>query len=229
MTRVMAVIPARGGSKGIPRKNLVPVAGRPLIAWTVEAALTCEAVAETWVSTEDEEIARVALSLGAGVIPRPMRLAMDDSSSTDVMRHAWEWRAEQPSPAPAAFVMLQPTSPLRNAAHISEALALFSGDNSVVSVCEAEHHPLKMVLQRDEGVFEPLGAWADLQKPRQSLPKAYRQNGAIYVMRWDRFLERDDFVDAQSVPYVMERRVSLDVDQPPDLAEAERAINLKWR
>lgn len=225
---VMAIIPARGGSKGVPRKNLVQIAGRPLIAWTIEAALNCSAVTETWVSTEDDEIADVARALGAGVIARPSELAGDRSSSSDVVRHALLARRDMAAPAPEIFALLQPTSPLRTARHLDDALALFRGEvRSVISVCPVDHHPLKMLIETANGRLVPVGEPEDLERPRQALPPAFRQNGAIYVMRAEDFLAGEGgFLVQPMAPYRMPVRDSIDIDTLADVEAAASLLNV---
>lgn len=225
---VMAIIPARGGSRGIARKNLVPLGGRPLIAWTIEAALNCPDVTETWVSTEDAEIAETARALGARVIDRPAALAGDHSSSSDVVRHALRARGAMTTRSPEAFVLLQPTSPLRTARHLGEALALLTGKaRSVISVCPVDHHPLKMLIETADGTLRPVGAADDLERPRQVLPPAFRQNGAIYAMRCGDFLAgKGGFLAQPLAAYHMGEAASVDIDTPADLEAAKRLLNV---
>ena len=224
----VALIPARGGSKGLPGKNVRPFLGHPLIAWTIDAALNCPAVTETWVSTEDAEIAETARILGAQVIDRPAELASDHSSSSDVVRHALRVRHAISTWSPEAFVLLQPTSPLRTASHLTEALALLEGHTrSVISVCSADHHPLKMLLETTDGALRPVGSTDDLERPRQALPPAYRQNGAIYAMRSADFLAGEGgFLVHPVAPYRMDDDHSVDIDMPADLETAERRLNV---
>lgn len=224
----MAIIPARGGSKGIARKNLALLGGRPLIAWTIDAALNCAAVAETWVSTEDAEIAETARALGAGVIDRPVELAGDQSSSSDVVRHALYVRAAMSTPSPEAFVLLQPTSPLRTARHLAEALALLKANaRSVISVCPVDHHPLKMLIETTDGALRPVGSHHNLETPRQALPPAFRQNGAIYAMKCGDFISGEGgFLVQPAAPYRMSVATSVDIDTPADLETAERLLNV---
>src|ERR687888_2652879 len=133
LVQVLALIPARGGSKGIPRKNLATLAGRPLLAWTIDAALGSRAVTRTVVSTEDDEIAEAARSLGAEVLTRPPELADDDTPMQPVIAHALGELG-----APDVLVLLQPTSPLRRAEHVDEAVELLvaTGADSLLSVVE---------------------------------------------------------------------------------------------
>ncbi|HEX9660078.1 MAG TPA: acylneuraminate cytidylyltransferase family protein, partial [Rhodothermales bacterium] len=154
-TRVLAVIPARGGSKGVPRKNLVQLCGRPLIAYTIGAGLSATSVSRLVVSTEDEEIASVARSLGADVpFIRPATLATDTAQSLPVVQHAIQAVEEVEGTPYDVIVMLQPTTPLRTAGDIDSAVALLleSGADSVVSVVDVGgHHPYRMKRIDDDG------------------------------------------------------------------------------
>jgi CMP-N,N'-diacetyllegionaminic acid synthase len=213
---VVALIPARGGSKGIPRKNLAPVAGRPLLAWTVDAALASRVVTRTVVSTEDEEIASAARSLGAEVLARPPELAADDTPMQPVIAHALEGLG-----APDVLVLLQPTSPLRRAEHVDEAveLLLATGADSVVSVVEVPHRYRPGSLMALDG--ERLVRLADDHAgTRQEKPLVYARNGpAVLALRPDRI--GTDLYGGDCRPYVMGPRESLDVDEPFDLELAE--------
>jgi CMP-N,N'-diacetyllegionaminic acid synthase len=213
---VLALIPARGGSKGIPRKNLVPLGGRPLLAWTVDAALGSRVVTRTVVSTEDEEIAAAARGLGAEVLARPPELAADDTPMQPVIAHALE-----ELPAPKVLVLLQPTSPLRRAEHVDEAveLLLVTGADSVVSVVEVPHRYRPGSLMALDG--ERLVRLADDHAgTRQEKPLVYARNGpAVLALRPDRI--GTDLYGGDCRPYVMGERDSLDVDEPFDLELAE--------
>lgn len=214
--KVVAFIPARGGSKGIPRKNLAPVAGRPLLAWTIDGALGSRAVTHTVVSTEDGEIATAARELGADVLARPPELAADDTPMQPVIAHALKELG-----APEILVLLQPTSPLRRAEHVDEAveLLLASGADSVVSVVEVPHRYRPGSLMALDG--DRLVRLADDHAAtRQEKPLVYARNGpAVLALRPDRI--GADLYGGDCRPYVMGARESLDVDEPFDLELAE--------
>jgi CMP-N,N'-diacetyllegionaminic acid synthase len=213
---VLALIPARGGSQGIPRKNLAPLGGRPLLAWTIDAALGSRAVTHTVVSTEDDEIAAAARELGADVLARPPELAADDTPMQPVITHALE-----ELPRHDVLVLLQPTSPLRRAEHVDEAveLLLASGADAVVSVVEVPHRHRPGSLMALDG--ERLVRLADDHAAtRQEKPLVYARNGpAVLALRPDRI--GADLYGGDCRPYVMGARESLDVDEPFDLELAE--------
>jgi CMP-N,N'-diacetyllegionaminic acid synthase len=209
---VMALIPARGGSKGIPRKNLAPLGGRPLLAWTIDAARDSEAVTRTVVSTDDDEIATVARDLGADVVARPPELARDATPMADVVAAA----LAELGPLDA-LVLLQPTSPLRRAEHVDAAVRLLreTGADSVVSVVEVPHRYRPGSLMMLDG--DRLVRLADDHAAtRQEKPAVYARNGpAVLVLRGD--WTGPDLYAGDCRAYVMEPRDSVDVDDPFDL------------
>jgi CMP-N,N'-diacetyllegionaminic acid synthase len=217
---VLALIPARGGSKGIPRKNLVPLGGRPLLSWTIDAALGSRTVSRTVVSTEDDEIAAAARELGAEVLARPPELAADNAAMQPVIAHAVEELG-----APEVLVLLQPTSPLRRAEHVDEAVGLLlaSGADSVVSVVEVPHRYRPGSLMALDG--DRLVRLADDHAAtRQEKPLVYARNGpAVLALRPDRI--GADLYGGDCRPYVMGARESLDVDEPFDLELAELLLS----
>jgi CMP-N-acetylneuraminic acid synthetase len=212
---VVALIPAREGSKGIPRKNLAPLAGKPLLAWTIEAAQESSTVTRVVVSTDWEEAAGLARELGAEVLGRPPELAADGTPMLDVVRHALTELG-----ACDVLVLLQPTSPLRRAEHVDGAVRLLleSGADSVLSVVEVPHQfrPGKLMAVED-GRLARLG-WAP--PDRHGAAPLYARNGpAVLALRPDRL--GGDLYGGDCRPYVMELLESVDVDGPDDLRLAE--------
>lgn len=219
--RLLAVVPARGGSKGVPRKNVREVGGFPLIAWSLQAARESRYVDTTIVSTDDEEIARVARAHG-GEVPfmRPSALATDKAPTIDVVLDVL-----QRYPGHQWVVLLQPTSPLRQAADIDAAIdhCLEANAPSCVSVCEAQESPYWMYTITDAGHMEPVIP-ATARTRRQDLPPAYSLNGAIYLARVD-WLERErTFVRPETVAYEMPLVRSLDIDTESDLLQLQTLL-----
>lgn len=212
---VLGLIPARGGSKGIPRKNLAPLAGRPLLAWTVAAARDSETVARAVVSTEDDDIATTARGLGAEVLRRPPALGADETPMRAVVDHALAELG-----LPEVLVLLQPTSPLRRSQHIDEAVRLLleTGADSVLSVVEVPHRfAPQSLMALDHGRLAPLGESAATRQDKQPV---YARNGpAVLALRPDRL--GDDLYGGDCRAYLMRREDSLDVDEPFDLELAE--------
>jgi CMP-N-acetylneuraminic acid synthetase len=215
---VVGLIPARGGSKGIPGKNLAPLAGRPLIAWTIEAARASRLLTSVVVSTDDDAIGEVAREHGVEVLARPAELAGDETPMLDVIRHA----VDALGPVDV-LVLLQPTSPLRRPDHIDQALLLLLEDerrDAVVSVVEVPHRfrPAKL-MREEEGRLVPLGR-GPLHRHG---PTLYARNGpAVLALRADRI--GDDLYGGRVLPYVMSPLDSVDVDTQDDLALAESLL-----
>lgn len=226
--RILAIIPARGGSKGVPRKNIRLLAGKPLIGWTIAAALAARGLDRVVVSTEDEEIARVAKEQGAEApFPRPAELAADDTPTLPVLRHMVEELERREGYRPDAVMTLQPTSPLRQAADIDAAIAQFAADpraDSLVSCIEVPHifHPRSVMKRGPEGYMTP---YLDDSQPtrRQDKEPVFARNGAaIYITRTsclDRFI-----FGGRLLAYAMDEGRSLDIDTEADLARAEAAL-----
>lgn len=220
---ILALIPARGGSKGLPRKNILPIAGRPLIAWTIEAARTSNYIDRIVISTDDEEIAEVSKVYGADVpFLRPKELATDEAKSMDVVFHAIH-TIEATGAIYDVVVLLQPTSPLRTREDIDCAVELlFSKDaGAVVSVCETEHHPYWA------NMLPPDGNMKDFLRPdisninRQELPIFYRLNGALYLASIKYLKANKGFINSDTYAYIMSQDRSVDIDTAFDFKFAE--------
>jgi CMP-N,N'-diacetyllegionaminic acid synthase len=221
----VAIITARGGSKGLPRKNILPLRGKPLVAYSIDDGLSCPYISKVVVTTDDDEIEQVAKSYGAEVIRRPPSLATDTASSYDTVKHAL-LNLQGRGISFDSFVLLQPTSPLRRAMHVTEAIEGFvnSGAKSSISLCEVEHHPYKCFIETSEGI-RPVSDNKYIDMPRQKLQKAYRQNGAVYIMGCDDFINKaDSFLLSPMEPYFMSRDSSIDIDSAHDLIEAEALL-----
>lgn len=221
--KVLAIITARGGSKGVPRKNVLPVGGKPLIAWTVDAARGARLVDRAILSSDDEEIIAAARAAGCEIpFVREAGLATDDATSAAVVADALER-----VPGYEVFVLLQPTSPLRTAADIDGALELLaaSGADRCVSVTEADAHPY-LVFRRDgDGYLEHFAPPPEgVSLRRQDLPPAWVLNGAIYACRSAKFLERRTFIGKGTVAYPMPRERSLDIDTPDDFRRLQTIL-----
>lgn len=237
MTRkptVLGVITARAGSKGIPGKNTKRLAGKPLIAYTIESALASGAFDRLILSTDDEEAARLARELGCEVpFMRPAALAADDTPHLPVMQHAVAWLRDQQGYQPDWVMILMPTSPLRQPSHIVEAIALAerSGADSVVSVDEmpAHYHPLRALTIDEQG-------WARLfvgdrpvrERPvrRQGMPGAWVFNGAIYLFRTGLLFDpvSPSLYGDKVTAYAMPAPYGSNIDDADDWERAERTL-----
>jgi CMP-N,N'-diacetyllegionaminic acid synthase len=221
---IVGLITARGGSKGIPRKNIAACAGKPLLQYTCEAALGSKGMDRVILSTDSEEIARVGVSCGIDVpFMRPAALSADNTPSMEVMRHALDW-LRSGDPQPEAIVLLQPTSPLRTATHIDAAIELFrtSQADTVVSVVEAPHrfHPLSVMKQIDGELRPYFGDRATVTR-RQDLPPVYARNGPAVLIVTPAQIDAGDFYRGRVVGYLMNAHDSIDIDCEDDLRLAE--------
>lgn len=229
---VVGLIPARGGSKGIPGKNIAPCAGRPLIAWTCEAARSSARLAKTIVSTDSVEIARVARDWGIEVpFIRPPELALDSTPSLDVMLHALKW-LEGSGVNVTALMLLQPTSPLRTQRHLDEAVDLFlsSGADTLVSVVEISHrfHPSSLVRERDGWIYPYQGKEHAVTR-QQDMSGLFARNGPAVLIVSPQILRSGRLYGERVRPYLMQADDSVDVDTPLDLEYADFLLNRKAR
>ena len=214
---LLGVIPARGGSRGIPGKNIVPLAGKPLLQWTIEQAQASERLTRTIVSTDSAEIAAAAQQLGVPVLDRPAHLAGDETPMLDVVRHAIDATGAD------VIVLLQPTSPLRGARDIDAAIDLWrsSGADSVVSVVRVPHNltPTSLLRQAENGSLEPYAGEGESR--RQSKPVLYARNGPAVLVVAAETVRDGSLYGTDSRGYEMSMLDSIDIDAPDDLELAE--------
>lgn len=221
---LLALIPARGGSKGIPRKNIRPFCGKPLLHWTIEAALASVCVDHVVVSTEDPDIAEAAKAGGAEVpFVRPADLATDEAPGIAPVLHALEQL-----PHVSNVLLLQPTSPLRTSTDIDAIVGLRkqAGRESAVSLTPSAKHPAWMYGLSDDQRLEPF-LKSDGTTCRQQLPAAYVLNGALYLASRDFLLREQSFIAPDTVGYVMPSERSVDIDTPLDWQWAEFLMQQK--
>lgn len=229
MTEVFALIPARGGSKGVPHKNTKLMAGKPMMVWTIEAALKSRHVSRTFVSTEDAAIAAVARAAGAEVpFIRPANLATDTASTFAVVLHFCDWLKANGS-LPGRIMVLQPTSPLRTPADIDGAIELAEARQakSVVGVCELHPHMAHPWYARrivSEGTLRYYLAGNVAGGRRQDMPTAHIINGAIYLYRTADLPTLGGAIPHDALPYVMPVERSVDVDTAWDFRIAELVL-----
>jgi len=218
--KVLAIIPARGGSKGLPGKNIKLLYGKPMIAWTIEESLKSKYIDKLIVSTDSEDIGKTSIQFGAEVpFIRPKELASDSAKSIDVIKHGIDFFENQFK----VIILLQPTSPLRTVKDIDYALEEMRRKNvqAVVSVCELEH-PIQWVgkLTKDKRMVNfTMNKYKN--KNRQELEKHYKYNGALYIADIDYFLENNGFIGNETFAFVMEKEKSVDIDTLFDFKLAE--------
>lgn len=225
--KLLAIIPARSGSKGLKDKNIKELNGKPMIAYTINAAIESGVFDDIVVSTDSEVYADIAMKYGADVpFLRPAYLSTDDALTSDVVEYTIR-ELEKRGKKYDLLMILQPTSPLRKAKDILGAVKLlFEKDaNSVVSVCEAEHNPLYMNIL-DETLSMDNFLAKDVKSRRQELPKFYRLNGAIYLSKVDYYLKYKDLYREGSYAYIMDKKKSIDIDDELDFLITEHILKV---
>lgn len=224
---ILAIIPARGGSKGLPGKNILPLNGKPLITYTIEAARNASSVNRIIVSTDDDTIAAVARDSGAEVpFLRPAALSDDTASGVATCLHALEHANDVLDYHPELVVYLQPTSPMRSADDIDAAVKLLrdSGADSVVSVKAVTEYPQWMKKMDGEQRISPLFEELEITTARQSLEKSYLLNGAIYLSTAEALLKHQNFYGADTRGYLMPEERSIDIDTMNDFLMTQALI-----
>lgn len=222
-TDYLGVIPARGGSKGVERKNIRPLADRPLIAHTIDAALNAENLARTVVSTDDSEIRSIAQTHGADVpFIRPKNLATDDAPTAPVLEHALDYLEENEDFTCSGVVLLQPTSPLRTAAHVDRAIELHQESAYTTVISVSEDHSYRWRSKGDRA--EQLNYTGDTHR-RQEKPPEYVENGAIYIVDTKHFHKHIDLRGGSVGLFEMDERYSVDIDTEFDFWLAEQIKN----
>lgn len=228
-TRVLGIIPARAGSKGVVGKNLRPVAGQPLIAHAIRAAAESRRLSAFVVTTDGEAIAAAARQRNCPVVLRPDALAQDDTPMPPVLQHAVRWAEDAHHTTYDAVVLLQPTSPIRTGDDIDAVIELLfePGIDSVISVCPVEdEHPARMYTLDASGGMIPLWPDSEMQR-RQDLPDLYHRNGALYATRRGVLMDDGVIVGPRRRAYVMPRKYLVNVDDERDLMIAEVVVG-RW-
>lgn len=218
----LAIIPARGGSKRLPRKNVLDLCGKPLIAWSIEAGLKSKYIDKLIVTSDDEEILDISKKFGANIIKRPDELSSDTATTFDAIKHTIDNLEKYDF-----IVLLQPTSPLRSEKYLDEAIELLEEKNAdaVISVCESEHsslwcNTLSQNLDMSNFLLDEV-----LNKRSQDLEKYYKLNGAIYICKTDKLLENKSFFLKNNIfAYIMDKKVSIDIDEEIDLLIANELM-----
>jgi CMP-N-acetylneuraminic acid synthetase len=230
-TEVLAIIPARGGSKSIPRKNIRSFAGHPLIAYSISAGLAAETVSRLLVSTDDAEIAAVARQYGAETpFLRPPEYAQDQTPDLPVFQHALRWLEQHEGYRPEIVIQLRPTSPFRRVWHIDQGVYRLlerPEADSVRSVCVPFQNPYKMWHIDPNGFMQPLmqtGFAEPYNLPRQALPEAYWQTGYVDAAWADTILTKNSMTGSCILPLVIDPTEWIDIDSPSDWRNAERLL-----
>lgn len=215
----LAIIPARGGSRRLPHKNVLDLGGKPLIGWSIEAGVKSRYIDKVIVSSDSDEILQISQKYGAATIKRPNELANETATTFDAIEHTLAQCSGYDY-----VVLLQPTSPFRNEHHIDNAIELLSqkSADAVISVCETEHSPLWSNTLPSDNSLDGFVSDSIKNLPSQSLPLYYRLNGAIYICQTNRLLEEKTFLFRDNIfAYVMDKDCSVDIDTALDFKVAE--------
>lgn len=230
-SEVLAIVPARGGSKSIPRKNIRLFAGHPLIAYSIAAGLAAEMVSRLIVSTDDVEIAEIARLYGAEIpFLRPDELSRDNTPDLPVFQHALNWLYDHEGYRPEIVVQLRPTSPFRNTVHIDRAVLQLLEHleaDSVRTVCIPFQNPYKMWRIGGDGFMHPLldiGIPEPYNQPRQVLPEVYWQTGYVDAAWVDTILTKNSMTGDSILPLIIGAEEWIDIDSPDDWRRAERLL-----
>ena len=229
---ILALIPARGGSKSIPRKNIYPVAGKPLIAYSIQQALESEHITRVIVSTDDKEIANVSRKWGAEVpFTRPTEFSQDHSLDLEVFDHALQWLKKNEAYQPELVVHLRPTGPVRRVALIDQAIEAILDHpevDALRSVQIAKQNPYKMWFI-ENGFLKPIlqleGIKEPYNMPRQKLPKTYWQNGTLDITRPRTILEKQSMMGEEILAFEI-NEPAYDLDYPEDIHAIEKALEM---
>lgn len=216
--KVIAIIPARGGSKGLPKKNIRRIQGKHLIGYTIEAALASKYIDKTIISSDDDQILAISRRYGADILKRPAILATDGASTESVVLHAILQLLDQGHEF-ELLALLQPTSPLRNSQDIDTAIKLLLAKraDALISVYESDFNHYKAMVLNKKGLLEGLVSREKIFKPRQGKLNLFIPNGAIYLCRVDKFLQDQFFLVDKTIHYLMPKERSLDIDTLEDL------------
>lgn len=224
--KILAVIPARGGSKGIPHKNIIDLCGRPLISYTIEAALRSKYIDYVMVSTDDDEIAKVSKEFGAEIpFLRPAELATDTSKTIESVMYTIRMLQDR-GKSFDTVVLLQPTQPLRTSKDIDGAIEKYDecGNAALASVSEVDDHPILIRAIKNDQLLSLLNTPSTCR--RQDMPAFYRVNGCIYINEVSE-INKDTSFNDNTIPYIMDKSHSVDIDEVLDLVIAEYYLNLK--
>lgn len=221
---ILAIIPARGGSKGVPRKNVLPLGGRPVVAWTIMAAQRSKFVNLIAVSSEDEEVLGIANEHQVLAIKRPKALATDTAEVEGAVFHALEYLKRKKSYVPEIIVYLQPTSPLRDHFDIDSALDLFVQKNpeALIAVTPINKSYIKSFTTDGNGYLKAINRFPFMR--RQDIPDMYLPNGAIYIIKTPVLIKNKVLFAKRTLPFVMPIEKSIDLDTPDDLAAIRKVI-----
>lgn len=227
--KIIAIIPARGGSKGIPKKNIVEINGKPLISYTIDVAKKSKLIDRIIVTTDNNEIAEISKKYGAEVpFIRPSDLAEDHVPTYPVIRHTLNWLDENENYKPDLIVILEPTFPIRTPDEVDIAINKIQKDeeaDSLRSVIEPFQNPFKMWKIKNKYLTPLIETGNDsYEKPRQTLERIYWQNGHIYISRYETIMNKENIHGDKILPYILDESKFIDVDTKKDLELLRKVI-----
>jgi CMP-N,N'-diacetyllegionaminic acid synthase len=228
---ILALIPARGGSKGLKRKNMYPVNNIPLVGYSLKAALDSKYIDKVYLTSDDEITLLYGKEMGAKPILRPEELSSDTASASSVVEHFFNFLPHDLLKQDPFVVYLQPTSPLRTSIHIDSALVkmIEQRHTKLVSVVQMSKTPFKSFLLNKHGTLQSLFNEEMTNQRRQDLPTVYTANGAIYIFCWSDFKQHKIFPSNDSYPYIMSEQDSLDIDTKEDLLLFKELIDFNQK
>lgn len=226
--KILGIIPARGGSKSIPRKNIINVGGKPMIAWSIGASLKSKYITKTIISSDDEEILKVGEKFGAVPIKRPSKYATDSATMMPVIKDCL-LQLKKKGESFDILILLQPTSPLRESIDIDEAFTTFfkSKATALISGYEPAKSPFKSFKMDEKGFLKGLVNNRFTFMSRQDLPKTFYPNGAIYIIYVKEFLKLEKLFTSKTIPFFMPIEKSVDIDSMEDIKKISKIIKLK--
>ena len=223
--KIISIIPARGGSKGLPKKNILELAGKPLIAWTIESSLKSKYISKTIVSSDCDEILNISSKYGSEILKRPDELARDTTPTEPVVEHILQNIKDLGNYS--YLVLLQPTSPLRDEKDIDEAISKLIQEKdatALISVKEIDNKILKAFKINNNGYLEGISNNKYPFMRRQDLPKVFMPNGAIYIISINEFLKTKRLFSDNAISYLMNEEKSLDIDTIDDIEKIKNYI-----
>ena len=229
--RIIAIIPARGNSKGIPKKNIINVLGKPLIYYTIKEAKKSKLISDLIVSTDSKEIAKISKKFGVNVpFLRPKHLATDHAETLPVIKHGIKFMEKLKICKYDYVILLQVTCPLRNSLDIDNSLKklIQSKSNSITSIVDVgANHPYRMKIIKNNKLYNFVNQGFENMKPRQKLKKIYIRNGSIYASTRETIMKKNSLVSKKNLPYVMSKERSINIDSFDDLILAKHYLKKK--
>lgn len=226
-SKVLSIIPARKGSKGIPNKNFIELLNKPLIHWTIKSSLKSNFIDNTLISSDSEQILSYGKSFDLMIMERPQNLASDEAQMNQVLLNLFE--NEQSLVEEYGYmILLQPTSPLRTENHIDKSfqtLKKFKNSDSLISVVEQDNNVLKNLILGENGFLEEVDSKGYIFYSRQFLPKVFKPNGAIYIIKIRDFLNSGKLINAKTIPFEMNVQESYDIDTIHDYKMIKKLLN----